>query len=176
MKLIPTIVLGVLLGFQAQVRGDDFSRLSGEPRGHTRDYTLLYLFSPDDAVHQLHAEELEALSRSLRRGLQIVKIDWTKQAYQVNANTLPGFGRHEGNPLELLGGSGLTGKGSPPAGLKDRLSTGVDHALLFDAEGELVASGTGDDFRRILSAVSLEPGTLTEVDESTWGKIKELFR
>ena len=48
--------------------------------------------------------------------------------------------------------------------------------MLFDAKGELVASGTGGDFRLIVSAVSLELATLTEVDESTWGKIKELFR
>ena len=176
MKLIPTIVLGVLLSFQAQVRGDDFARSIGEPRGHTQGYTLLYLFSPDDAVHQLHAEELEALSRSLRRGLQVVKLDWAKQASQVKGNTQPGFRGHESIRHELLSGSGLTGKGNPSGSLKDQLSTGVDHALLFDAKGELVASGTGGDFSRIVAAVSLELATLTEVDESTWGKIKELFR
>lgn len=176
MKLIPTIVLGVLLGFQAQARGDDFTRSIGEPRGHAEGYTLLFLFSPDDAVHQLHAEELEALSRSLRRGLRVVKLDWAKQASQMRANTLPGFQRHESIGHELLSGSGLTGKGNPPGSLKDRLGTGVDHALLFDAKGELVASGSGGDFRRIVSAVSLESATPTEVQVSTWGKVKEFFR
>lgn len=176
MKLIPTIVLGGLLSFQAQVSGDDFTRSIGEPREHAEDYTLLFLFSPDDAVHQLHAEELEALSRSLRRGLRVVKLDWAKQASQVRANTLPGFRGHESIGHELLSGSGLTGKGNPPGSLKDRLSTGVDHALLFDAKGELVASGSGGDFRRIVSAVSLELAIPTEVQVSTWGKVKEFFR
>ncbi len=175
MRWIPILVLGFLLNFQSQVHGYDYGRLRGESQGSTHPYTLYYLFSPDEAAHHLHAEELEALSRSLRRNLQVVRIARLEQASDGDSYSLPGFRRHQGFPGKLLSWVELTEKKRSAAMLTDQLSEEENFALLFDRKGELVASGTGGDLSRILSAIPLEV-TRTEVDESTWGKIKELFR
>ena len=175
MLWMPIIVLGFLLSFQAQVQGDDYGRWSGEPPGLAQNYTLYYLFSPGEAAHRLHAEELEVLSRSLRRRLQVVRIPRAEQGSDADAGLLPGFRRHHNYPYKLLSGLESTAEKSLPAKLMNQLIGESDYALLFDGKGELVASGAGDEFSRILSIVSLKADR-TEVDESTWGKIKELFR
>ena len=175
MRWIPIMVLGFLMGFQAQVHGDDYRRLSGEPREPAQFYKLYYMFSADDAVHRLHAEELEALSRSFRHRLQVVRIARTQQGADANADPLPDIRRHHDLSYRLWSGIEWTRKTNLPAKSIDQLREEDDYALLFDNKGELVASGTGSDLSRILSTIPPE-GTRTEVGQSTWGKIKELFR
>ena len=50
-----------------------------------------------------------------------------------------------------------------------------DHAILVDAHGRIIADGPGSEFSRVLAHVG-NRGVVTEIDESTWGKIKELFQ
>ena len=54
-----------------------------------------------------------------------------------------------------------------PAYIKTRLDADEDYFAAIDSEGTLYLAGPGQDLLHPLS---------TEVDESTWGKVKDLFR
>ena len=54
-----------------------------------------------------------------------------------------------------------------PAYIKTRLDAAGDYFAAIDSEGTLFLAGPGQDLLQPLS---------TEVDESTWGKVKDLFR
>ena len=54
-----------------------------------------------------------------------------------------------------------------PAYIKARLDADGDYFAAIDSEGTLFLAGPGQDLLQPLS---------TEVDESTWGKVKDLFR
>ena len=54
-----------------------------------------------------------------------------------------------------------------PAYIKARLDADGDYFAAIDSEGALQLAGPGQDLLQPLS---------TEVDESTWGKVKDLFR
>ena len=54
-----------------------------------------------------------------------------------------------------------------PAYIKARLDADGDYFAAIDSEGTLYLAGPGQDLLQPLS---------TEVDESTWGKVKDLFR
>ena len=54
-----------------------------------------------------------------------------------------------------------------PAYIKARLDADGDYFAAIDSEGTLHLAGPGQDLLQPLS---------TEVDESTWGKVKDLFR
>ena len=54
-----------------------------------------------------------------------------------------------------------------PAYIKARLDADGDYFAAIDSEGTLFLAGLGQDLLQPLS---------TEVDESTWGKVKDLFR
>ncbi len=54
-----------------------------------------------------------------------------------------------------------------PAYIKARLDADGDYFAAIDSEGTLYLAGLGQDLLQPLS---------TEVDESTWGKVKDLFR
>jgi hypothetical protein len=54
-----------------------------------------------------------------------------------------------------------------PAYIKARLDADGDYFAAIDPEGTLRLAGPGQDLLQPLS---------TEVDESTWGKVKDLFR
>lgn len=54
-----------------------------------------------------------------------------------------------------------------PAYIKARLDADGDYLAAIDSEGTLYLAGPGQDLLQPLS---------TEVDESTWGKVKDLFR
>ena len=54
-----------------------------------------------------------------------------------------------------------------PAYIKARLDADGDYFAAIDSEGALQLAGPGQDLLQPLS---------TEVDESTWGKVKDLFK
>ena len=54
-----------------------------------------------------------------------------------------------------------------PAYIKARLNAAGDYFAAVDSEGTLYLAGPGQDLLQPLS---------TEVDETTWGKVKDLFR
>ena len=54
-----------------------------------------------------------------------------------------------------------------PAYIKARLDADGDYFAAIDSEGALYLAGLGQDLLQPLS---------TEVDETTWGKVKDLFR
>ena len=62
-----------------------------------------------------------------------------------------------------------------PAELESFFAHENDHAILVDADGRIVADGPGSDLARVLAQAG-NRGVVTEIDESTWGKIKELFQ
>lgn len=64
---------------------------------------------------------------------------------------------------------------SMPAELEVLFAHEKDHAILVDAFGHLVAEGPGSELSSVL-AYAGNGSIITEIDESTWGKIKELFQ
>ena len=73
--------------------------------------------------------------------------------------------------MTLAEDADLAGLGLP-AELAQRLPAASGSALLLDAAGALVWAGPGE---RLLRSAGPKPLT-TDIDKSTWGKVKELFR
>ena len=50
-----------------------------------------------------------------------------------------------------------------------------DYAVLLTKRGQIRAQGSGTQMERVLQSLSKGPIS-TDIDESTWGKVKELFQ
>ena len=50
-----------------------------------------------------------------------------------------------------------------------------DYAVLLTEHGQIRAQGSGTQMERVLQSLSKGPIS-TDIDESTWGKVKELFQ
>ena len=50
-----------------------------------------------------------------------------------------------------------------------------DYAVLLTKRGQIRAQGSGTQMERVLQSLPKEPIS-TDIDESTWGKVKELFQ
>ncbi len=111
---------------------------------------VYYLFSPDIVEQRLRAEHLQRLLRD-RLLVVIARDEWSADSPTVVAAAAvveaPGF----------------------PAFLKEQLDAESDYFALWDAG--ILWTGPGRDLEKLI-AVDI----VTEVDESTWGKVKDLFK
>ena len=126
---------------------DDIQALSEDSR-------VFYVFSPDRAPQR-------------QRVLQL----WQQLGTQDAEQRFVAIAR-EGQVLAIEGltlwSAALAAKSlEVPAYIKARLDADGDYFAAIDSEGTLYLAGPGQDLLQPLS---------TEVDETTWGKVKDLFR
>ena len=171
------ILIGVFffLGAQVEVAGERRETPGEEDGDMVGESRLFYLFSAEVAEHLVHARQLQDLVQFRDRRLQIVGIvrgggDWGR-----SAASLKDFGRRHGLAYPLLSATRAADDAKLPAILRAQLEREEDYALLVDSSGRLVRVGTGRELGRIFSSLADEDVS-TDVDESTWGKIKELFQ
>jgi len=154
-----TVVL--MLGMQAQVLGG-----GAVPRGAPAE-RLVYVFSPADPIHRQRAERLLAWTRGSSPVVDLVGVVRNHGSGYAAAEDLDlGF---PVVPVGRLGSAGL------PEDLLDGIPADSDYGLLLNAADGVRWIEPGADVAAALAAGSA-PQLVTDIDESTWGKIKELFR
>ena len=128
---------------------------SGEIKALPEDSRVFYLFSHDRAAQRQRVVQL-----------------WRQLGAQDAEQRFVAIAR-DGQVLAAAEGLALwsvvRAAQSPevPAYIKARLDADGDYFAAIDPEGDLYLAGPGQDLLQPLS---------TEVDESTWGKVKDLFR
>ena len=127
---------------------------SGEIEALPEDSRVFYVFSPDREPQR-------------QRVLQL----WQQLGGQDAEQRFVAIARDEQVPVVegLTLWSAVMAAQSPevPAYIKARLDAAEDYFAAIDSEGALRLAGLGQDLLQPLS---------TEIDESTWGKVKDLFR
>ena len=127
---------------------------SGEIEALPEDSRVFYVFSPDREPQR-------------QRVLQL----WQQLGGQDAEQRFVAIARDEQVPVVegLTLWSAVMAAQSPevPAYIKARLDADGDYFAAIDSEGALRLAGLGQDLLQPLS---------TEIDESTWGKVKDLFR
>ena len=128
---------------------------SGEIQALPEDSRVFYVFSHDRAPQR---QRVLQLWRQLRA-------QDAKQRFVAIVRDGQVLGMAEGLTLW----SAVMAAQSPevPAYIKARLDADEDYFAAIDPEGDLYLAGPGQNLLQPLS---------TEVDESTWGKVKDLFR
>ena len=113
---------------------------------------LIYVFSPDVTDHEQRAVYWSNLAKESKKKFTVILVD-----------------REKIESIDL------------PQSLLENISPHVchenlDYAFLYDAyNGRPLFSGTGEEVAERLK-IETFGNVATDVDESTWGKIKELFQ
>ena len=127
---------------------------SDETQALPEDSRVFYVFSPDRAPQR-------------QRVLQL----WQKFSAQDAEQRFIAIARDEQVPaidgLTLWSAALAAQSPEVPAYIKARLDAAGDYFAAIDSEGSLYLAGSGQDLLQPLA---------TEVDESTWGKVKDLFK
>lgn len=133
---------------------------------------LFYVFSPDDALQLLGARRLQDWTLAYPQQLRVIGI------LQRAAGSLEQFRLDSGLSFELLSVAEAQQHPDLPGALAGHLDSEAGYALLVDAAGQQAAAGSGAELPRVmgLAASLLQLPIPTEVDESTWGKVKEIFK
>ena len=111
---------------------------------------VYYLFSPDIVEQRQRAEHLQRLLRD-RLLVVINRDEWSADSPAVVA------------------AAAVVEASDFPAFLKERLDAESDYFALWDAG--ILRTGPGRDLEELITV-----DIVTEVDESTWGKVKDLFK
>ena len=127
---------------------------SGEIQALPEDSRVFYVFSPDRAPQRQRVLQLWQQLGAQDAERRFVAIAREGQVPMVEGLTLWSTALAAQSP-------------EVPAYIKARLDADGDYFATVDSEGTLHLAGPGQDLLQPLS---------TEVDESTWGKVKDLFK
>ena len=127
---------------------------SGEIEALPEDSRVFYVFSPDREPQRQRVLQLWQQLGGQDAEQRFVAIARDEQVPVVEGLTLWSVARATQSP-------------EVPAYIKARLDADGDYFVAIDSEGALRLAGLGQDLLQPLS---------TEIDESTWGKVKDLFR
>ena len=127
---------------------------SSEIEALPEDSRVFYVFSPDKAPQRQRVLQLWQQLGGQDAELRFVAIARDEQEPVVEGLTLWSAARAAQSP-------------EVPAYIKARLAAAEDYFVAINSEGALRLAGLGQDLLQPLS---------TEIDESTWGKVKDLFR
>ena len=158
----------LVLGLQVEVGGD---RSGEDVLGQM--HRLFYLFSPQVPEQCERARTLQKLVRSHRHQLQVIGVVRVAENDADKADRLEEFRRLHSLSYRLLTAAEALDDAEMPLAVKERLASPGDYVLLFDGDGSTADSGIGRELHRLLEKFA---PVSTDVDESTWGKIKELFQ
>lgn len=137
-------------------------------------HTLFYLFSVDDERHLGRALQLEEAIWRLSERVQVVGV--VRLAADGDARSLVALRQQHGFTYELVDATDSSVLQRLPIVLHQRLQkTASDYAVLVDVAGTVALADTGEQLTSVLAGLTLQR-VATEIDESTWGKIKVLFK
>lgn len=153
---------------------------SGPQAGHTDrpPWELVYLFDAGNTVHLERASRLHSELAAMGAPASLYGVVAGPAALETARAPFEAASRAAGVPSELLTAAQAWDEGLGPQGLL--WATG-DRLALRDGAGVEVASAAGarmaDVLERLQGAVRLAgPAISTDVNFSTWGKVKDLFR
>lgn len=135
---------------------------------------LFYVFSADDAAQRLGARHLDQWNEDHGRPLQVMGL----VQHQGDVAVMEQMRLQEGISFQLVCAAAARQNPGLPAELSGHLDSAAGFVLLVDGQGRAAASGAGAELDQVLDRAALLLGNLvaTEVDESTWGKVKEIFK
>ncbi|NUM88215.1 MAG: hypothetical protein HUU37_03335 [Bdellovibrionales bacterium] len=133
---------------------------------------LFYLFSADDASLRLGAAHLDRWNQDHGRPLQVLGV----VQHRSGTEALEQLRFEEGISFPLVGAAAQPP--DLPAELSRQLDNPAGFVLLLDGTGRAAAAGSAAELNQVLARAALLLGAQvsTEVDESTWGKVKEIFK
>ena len=156
MKRIFVLVVGFFLVVGAGGASDEDLVQS---RGVLRAFDLFYLFSPANPDHLERVLQLRELANDTTRSFRLVTVS------------------HDGYEAAELAQIERGGEAWMPAAISQRLAGEADYVVLVEREDRRVrAEGSGSSMENVLALLERRLPVSTEVDESTWGKIKDLFQ
>lgn len=150
MKRIFVLVLGFFLLVGAGGASDEEPV---QPRVVLRSFDLFYLFSPANPDHLERVLQLRELANEATRSFRLVTV--SHGAY---------------DSVEREDAAWM------PAAISQRLAGETDYVVLVERGGQVRAEGSGSSMKNVLALLERRLPVSTEVDESTWGKIKDLFQ
>lgn len=141
--------------------------------GGESEYTLFYLFSSGDTHHVERAMQLEETAQQFPDRLQVVGI--ARLTEDRNHLSLDALRQEHGFSYDLVAVADASKLQHLPVIMQQKLEDSQgDYAVLVDAAGRALAAETDGEWVSMLNRLTLRD-IATEIDESTWGKIKVLF-
>ena len=128
---------------------------SGDIQVLPEDSRIFYVFSPDRAPQRQRVLQLWQQFSAQDAEQRLIAIVRDRQMLA------------EVEGLTLWSVAMAAESADVPAYIKARLDAAGDYFAAIDSEGSLYLAGPGQDLLQPLA---------TEVDESTWGKVKDLFK
>ncbi|NKB69595.1 MAG: hypothetical protein GKR89_21200 [Candidatus Latescibacteria bacterium] len=136
------------------------------------EFQLVYLLSLDQREHPAQVQMLQDVWRNYQGQLQVKGV--IRLSLEGAANEYLRQLTSAGDLSYELVGLPEDGPSETPGHLYQVLQGKGSYAVLLDSAHRPVTQGRGSQLPHMLAALS--PGYIaTEVDESTWGKIKVLF-
>ena len=167
MKKIAPVVFSLVFALGANAEGQQ-----GAPPSQPAQ--LFYVFSAEDDAQRLGARQLQAWKDGHEGWLQVMGL----VRHQGDLAVMEQLRVQEGISFQLVCASAAQHSPGLPAELASHLDSAEGFVLLVDGSGRAKASGAAAELDLVLNRAALLVGGLaaTEVDESTWGKVKEIFK
>lgn len=148
---------------------------AGSPQGLA--WELVYLFDAADALHLDRADQLHSSVASLGVSVALFGVVADGEALEAARGSFEESARFWGVESQLLTAAEAWRDGLGPQGV---LPAHGDRLALRDGTGGEVAAAGGAQMDRVLrrlhAVVLAAAGIPTDVNFSTWGKVKDLFR
>lgn len=154
-----------ILGFQVEVGGEADENRFGR--------TLIYTFSAQVPEECERAQLAQELARPHQRRLQLLGVVRGVGGAALAREKLERVRRRYRLSYPLLDVTAALEDANLPNEFKERMRREGDWVLLLGRGGNSVYAVEGENLERIFAGF----GTVsTDIDESTWGKIKDLFQ
>ena len=157
-----------IFGFQVEVRG-----AGGEVDDNRSRQTLIYAFSMQVPEECERAQLAQKLAKPHERQLQLLGVVRGVGGGALEREELERVRRRYQLSYPLLDVAAALEDSDLPSEFKERLHQEGDWVLLLKGNGGSGYSVEGEDLERIFAGFG---SVSTDIDESTWGKIKDLFQ
>jgi hypothetical protein len=157
-------VAGILVVLALVLSGREYVSAADDLQGAAVGYRLVYFFSPDELSHCQRAARLLSWVDQPGGPVEMIGIVPLDCAAVIRQSGWVGTG------FTVAVDTDLTSVGLP-ADLMESVPAGPDCALLLDGDNRVVWAVPGAKL-----AVAGGQSVATDIDKSTWGKVKELFR
>jgi len=154
-----------LFGFQVEVGGE------GDDNSFGR--TLIYAFSAQVPEECERAQLAQELARPHQHRLQLLGVVRGAGGAALAREELETVRRRYRLSYPLLDVAAALEDANLPREFKERLRREGDWVLLLERDGNSVYEMEGEDLEQIFAGLG---SVSTDIDESTWGKIKDLFQ
>lgn len=132
---------------------------------------LVYVFSPELLEQREYLQELDRLARLYKGRLTVIGIVRSNE----DEKTLT---FHPELTFSLVPAIHMAQQGEDANKLGVALTARKGYLLLKDKNGITIGDGTDYELNKLKADLIhlINPGISTDIDQSTWGKVKELFK